>query len=396
MKVGVHFNWQNHTDWDRFLAKQPGPPKITDQEIYDEELKLAELVEPLGFDSYWAIDHHFTPYVMTGGALQHLTFMAGRTSRLDFGTMIVVLPWYDPLVLADQISVLDNLLQGRRLTLGIGRGAAIREFDAFRVPMSEARSRFAESLEVLRRAMTNEWFSFEGDHYQIPETTIRPSFRNPQRLLDQMRIAWTSPETMPIAANSGLGILMTNQKSWADYGADVATFNSIRATNGLAPTQPTVVVRMTVAETEEEAWDAMARYSLESGQSSKYHYQLDDPERFRNTKGYEQYAKLAEAKPPSEEVILERSARPQAWGTPDQVFEQLKMIQRQTSAEEFVLNVKFGTMSAEQAERSLRLFAGEVLPRIHELDSPLHEEMRGSAHGTTAFDAKEQPTRLGL
>ena len=48
MKVGVHFNWQNHTDWDRYLAQAPGPPKVTDQEIYDEELALAELVEPLG------------------------------------------------------------------------------------------------------------------------------------------------------------------------------------------------------------------------------------------------------------------------------------------------------------------------------------------------------------
>jgi alkanesulfonate monooxygenase SsuD/methylene tetrahydromethanopterin reductase-like flavin-dependent oxidoreductase (luciferase family) len=395
MRVGVHFNWQNHTDWDRFNAKRPGPPEITDQQIYDEEIALASLVEPLGFDSYWAIDHHFTPYTMTGGALQHLTYFAGQTSRIDFGTMIVVLPWYDPIVLADQISVLDNLLQGRTLTLGVGRGAAVREFDSFRIPMGEARGRFNESLEVLRKALSNEWFSHDGEFYKIPETSIRPSYRNPQRILDRMRIAWSSPETLPIAANAGLGMLMTNQKSWDDYGADVAAFNSVRAGNGQAPAQPTVVVKMTCSDSSDEAWKAMAKHSLESAASSKNHYQFEDVERFKNTKGYEQYAKLG-SQVASDESTVEKSARPQAWGTPDQVFEKLKLIQRKTSAEEFVLNVRFGTMPADQAEKSMRLFAAEVLPRLHELDTPIDDSMRGAAEGDGFVSfASAEPTQLG-
>ena len=163
MRIGVHFNYQNYTDWDRFEARQPGPPAVPDRQIYEEDLHLGGLVEPLGFDSYWAIDHHFSPYIMTGGAIQHLTYFAGKTSRIDFGTMVIVLPWYDPVVVAEQVSVLDNLLQGRRLTLGLGRGAAKREFDAYRVPMDESRDRFAEALEVLRTALTQEWFSYEGE-----------------------------------------------------------------------------------------------------------------------------------------------------------------------------------------------------------------------------------------
>ncbi len=289
------------------------------------------------------------------------------------------------------------MLKGRQLTLGMGRGAAIREFDAFRVPMAEARGRFNETLDILRKAMSNEWFSHEGEHFTIPETTIRPSFRNPQRLMDRMRIAWTSPETLPIAANAGVGMLMTNQKSWDDYAGDVAAFNSIRARNGLEPTQPTVVIRMVCAETEEEAWEAMKVHSLEAGESSKHHYQFDDPERFKNTKGYEQYAKLSNAIT-DQETLAQKSARPQAYGTPDQVFEKLKEVQAKTSAEEFVLNVRFGAMPIEQAERSMRLFAKEVLPRLHELDTPLADSMRGGAEGAghVAFGGAEEPTRLGL
>ena len=378
MRAGVHFNFQNYTDWDRFEAHRAELPRISDQQIYEEDLHLAGLVEPLGFDSYWAIDHHFGPYIMTGGAIQHLTYMAGKTERIDFGTMVVVLPWYDPVVVAEQISVLDNLLQGRRLTLGLGRGAAKREFDAYRVPMDESRDRFAEALEVVRKALTEQWFSHDGQFFHIPETTIRPRPRNPQRLIDGMRVAWTSPQTLPITANAGLGMLMTNQKSWEEYRQDVRDFNAVRAGKGWAPIQPTVVVNVACLDTEEEAWDIMRRHSAEAQDSVLRHYGWKDAERFRQTKGYEQYAKFSEfANAKSIEEIGEHAARPQAWGTPDQVLEKLVNVQRTTSAEEVVLNFRFGNMPVETAERSMRLFATDVLERLHEVEAPLQPDMTG-------------------
>ena len=378
MRIGVHFNYQNYSDWDRFEAQRNERQAVTDQQIYEEELHLASLVEPLGFDSYWAIDHHFGPYIMTGGALQHLTYFAGRTSRIDFGTMVVVLPWYDPVMVAEQICVLDNLLQGRKLTLGLGRGAAKREFDAFRVPMDESRDRFAEALEVLQKALTQEWFSHEGRFFQIPETTIRPRPRDAEGLLDRMIVAWTSPQTLPITANAGLGMLMTNQKSWEEYRQDVRDFNAVRAEKGWAPIQPTVVVNVACFDTEDEAWDVIRRHSSEAQDSVLRHYGWREADRFRQTKGYEQYAKFSElANRKSVEELGEHSARPQAWGTPDQVLDKLELVQRTTSAEELVLNFRFGGMPVETAERSMRLFSAEVLDRLHAMPAPLHEDMTG-------------------
>jgi alkanesulfonate monooxygenase SsuD/methylene tetrahydromethanopterin reductase-like flavin-dependent oxidoreductase (luciferase family) len=375
MRTGVHVNFQNYTDWDRFEAQKPAAYAVSDQQIYEEDLHLAELVEPLGFDSYWAIDHHFGPYIMTGGAIQHLTFMAGRTQRIDFGTMVVVLPWYDPVVVAEQISVLDNLLRGRRLTLGLGRGAAKREFDAYRIPMDESRDRFAESLDVLRKALTQEWFSHDGHFYQIPETTIRPRPRNPQALLDGMRVAWTSPQTLPITANSGLGMLMTNQKSWEEYRQDVTDFNAVLAGKGLAPKQPTVVIHVSCFDTEEEAWEVIRKHTIEAQDSILRHYGWKEADRFRQTKGYEQYARFSEiANSRPIEELGEHSARPQAWGTPEQVFEKLQHVQKMTSAEEFILNFRFGGMPVETAERSMRLFAKTVLGRLQAMEAPLHTE----------------------
>lgn len=378
MRAGVHFNFQNYSDWDRFEAQGSDQPRISDQQIYEEDLHLAGLVEPLGFDSYWAIDHHFGPYIMTGGALQHLTFMAGKTSRIDFGTMVVVLPWYDPVVVAEQISVLDNLLQGRRLTLGLGRGAAKREFDAYRVPMDESRDRFAEALEVVRKALSEEWFDHQGQFYHVPRTTIRPRPRNARALVESMRVAWTSPQTLPITAHSGLGMLMTNQKSWEEYRQDVRDFNAVRAAKGWSPIQPTVVVNVACFDTEAEAWDVMRRHSTEAQDSVLRHYGWKDAERFKQTKGYEQYAKFSDvANEKSIEELGEHSARPQAWGTPDQVVEKLAHVQRMTSAEELVLNFRFGGMPVATAERSMRLFSSDVLERLHAVPAPLHPDMSG-------------------
>jgi len=207
VKVGVFFNFQNHLDWDRYDAKRPGPPQVSDADIYDEELHLVGLVEPLGYDSYWAINHYASPYGMTGDVLQHLAYVAGRTGRIDLGTMVVVLPWYDPVRVVHQISVVDNLLQGRHITLGVGRGTAVREFDAFEVPMPDARGRYDEILDVIKLALTQEWFSYDGKHFKIPETTVRPHFRNPERITcrtgDGALPGGHGRATFSIALNSG-------------------------------------------------------------------------------------------------------------------------------------------------------------------------------------------------
>ncbi|AEA24035.1 LLM class flavin-dependent oxidoreductase [Pseudonocardia benzenivorans] len=370
MKVGVNYPFGNDSDWDRYKAQSDGPQKVTDQQVLDEQLALVDLIEPLGFDSYWAIDHYITPYGMTGGVLQHLTYVAGRTSRIDLGTMVTVLPWYEPVQLAHQISVLDNVLKGRGLTLGVGRGAAVREFDGFRVAMDDARIRYNETLDILRLALSQEWFEYQGEHFTIPRTSVRPKFRNPERILGSMKSGWASPQSLPLAANAGLGMLLTNQKSWAGYREDVIEFNRLRAEHGWDPVQPTVCVRAACFEDEAEAWDVMSRHNLESQHSSLNHYQLDDVARFAKTKGYEQYASFGTSTLTDEEQT-ETTARPQAWGTPEQVFERLRRIQKMTGAGEFVLTFKFGNMPAETAERSKRLFAATVLPRLHDLEATL-------------------------
>ena len=95
--------------------------KISDQQIYQNELALADLAEPLGFQSVWGVEHHFTDYTMCPDVIQFLSYMAGRTKHVQLGSMVMVLPWHDPMRAAEEVSMLDNL-SGGRVILGIGRG----------------------------------------------------------------------------------------------------------------------------------------------------------------------------------------------------------------------------------------------------------------------------------
>ena len=133
----------------------------TDREVYRQELRLADLAEPLGFESIWGVEHHFTDYTMCPDVLQFLTYMAGRTARAQLGSMVVVLPWHDPMRVAEEVSMLDNISDGR-LILGLGRGAGKVEFDGFRLPMDESRDRFVESAEMLLRGLESGYCEYDG------------------------------------------------------------------------------------------------------------------------------------------------------------------------------------------------------------------------------------------
>src|SRR5882757_3713544 len=94
---------------------------VSDRQIYLNELALADMAEPLGFESIWSVEHHFSNYTMCPDVLQFLTYMAGRTKKVQLGSMVLVLPWHDPVRAAEQIIMLDHMSNGR-LILGLGRG----------------------------------------------------------------------------------------------------------------------------------------------------------------------------------------------------------------------------------------------------------------------------------
>src|SRR3979409_614010 len=100
MKVGIALN----------MLSEPGR---TDVAVVSDDLAMGDLAEPLGFDSLFALEHHFTGYAMSPSPLQLLSYYAGRTKRIHLGPSVIVIPWHDPIRIAEQIALLDVLSGGR-------------------------------------------------------------------------------------------------------------------------------------------------------------------------------------------------------------------------------------------------------------------------------------------
>lgn len=356
MRIGMGRYMQNYSDFERVEAKDAWrAPLVSDAEIYDEELALAELAEPLGFDSIWTTSHYFSPYQLTGSALQQATFMAGRTSSVDFGTMVIVLPWHHPLHVATEISVLDNMLAGRQLILGLGRGAFRTEFDAFGIPIEESASRFLEAVEIIRLALGREWFSYQGNFYRVPETTIRPRPRNPERLLSDMRVVWDASTTLPIGAHLGLDVLAFGSKRGSAYQRGLRRLNEFRAAHNWPPSRPALAMFAACTENDAEGRELIIRHVGEFNASSA---------RLFGTASLRSRLRRA-VRRVAEDIGLGTVAETQLWGSPARCIARLDELHRAVKPREVIVTFQYGTMPRSTAEKSMRLFAEKVLPVVH-------------------------------
>jgi alkanesulfonate monooxygenase SsuD/methylene tetrahydromethanopterin reductase-like flavin-dependent oxidoreductase (luciferase family) len=372
MKCGVALGALNTKDWDRVLANDwTHGPVTPDHIIWDETLELGSMVEPLGFDSIWSGEHFATPYGMCPNALQHLAFWAGRTEQVDVGTLVVVLPWWHPVRVVHEIAMLDILLQGRKYTIGVGRGLSPKEFGPLGVPQDEARQRFDETLDIIRLGLTQERFSYDGRIFRIPEMSVRPRPRHSD-LLENAVGAFMTSTSLENIAKSGLGHIVANQQAFEKVGHNAALFNRYRVEAGLPGDNQPIVYLWAYCVEDERTADVAYRYLM--APDAAHHYGFDDPNAFAGVKGYEHYGKLAKGMaPPTPTGGIPEVLQEQLIGTPDQLIEKVQSMQRKTSAKEIVVLFNYGGMPHAASKRSMELFAREVLPAIHELDAPLHE-----------------------
>src|SRR6185437_5682169 len=130
--------------------------------------------EALGYRSTFLVEHHFTGWNQVSATLMLLTALAMRTTTLRLGTAVIVLPWHNPVLLAEQAATLD-LISGGRLDLGIGKGYRHSEFKGFQIAPEEAEARYEEALEVVTRGWTmRERFSHKGRFWQFDDIVIEP------------------------------------------------------------------------------------------------------------------------------------------------------------------------------------------------------------------------------
>lgn len=378
MKVNIAVFSNNSADWERIEANRfdesPSPP---DPVTVADALSLGDLAEPLGFDGIWCPDHFGTPYGMSPNPLQVLAYFAGRTERVSLGTMVIVLPWWNPIQIAHQIAYLDIISNGRFDTIGFGRGVAKTEFEALNIPREEARQRFAEGIDIIRLALTTNRFSYEGEIWTIPEMSLRPQPLS-HDLMSRLFGASSTGASLEILARRGIKPLFVGNKPMSEAAEDVRKVNIIRAEEGLEPCQSKNILFTYCVPNEQGIADAH-RYLEEANREVRLHYGFGDPSQFEGVKGYEGYAsgegtataviqdgkrKIGTGKTYDESNLL--------IGTPDVIIKRIREGQRLCSFEEITLATRFGTMTVQQAEASMRLFAKEVLPTVHQMEAPLH------------------------
>ncbi|MEE2982857.1 MAG: LLM class flavin-dependent oxidoreductase [Pseudomonadota bacterium] len=345
--------------------------RLPDTEVYREEVRLAEMAEPMGFDSIWSVEHHFTDYTMCPDVVQFLTYMAGKTRHVKLGTMVIVLPWHDPMRVAEQISLLDHL-SGGRMILGLGRGLGNIEFEGFRIDQGTGRQRFVEYAELLIEGLECGFLE-GGDTLNQPRRDIRPfpfkSFKG------RTYAAAVSPESMPIMAKLGIGLLVIPQKPWDVVRQDFAIYRDVFLnTNGCEPPQPLCGGFYFVDEDQDRAEEMAYKWIGRYYHSAMKHYEMTS-EKFGSHEGYEFYKNVGKyIERHGLDGAAEDFVKLMPWGTPEQVLEKIAYMRDQVDMNGIMGNFSYAGMPYLEAERNMRCFAQHVLPELKKWDTnPLVE-----------------------
>ena len=369
MQFGLFYEWPNPTlrNW---------------KTLFEEGVEQIQYSEEMGFDYCLIAEHHFSNYGNSPSPLLQALHIGQRTRRLKIATGVLVLPIWQPLRLAEEVAVLDNLIDGRFIC-GVGRGYQPHEFARFDVTVPESRQRFSECLDVLIKAWTqDESFTYEGEYVQIPnEVTVWP--KPLQKPHPPLWLAGTSIESMKLAAERDMMPITTGLLGAEGMQAHLASLIHARIELG----KPIHGVELGMqAITHVAETDQQARAQL-------------DYARWQNRAG-RALGRLAvndgrvDAGPYEGELDADRFLDRLYFGSPETVIEKF-----QRAAELGVTHVSnwtmFGGIEHEKIMRTIRLMGEEVIPALRDVHPPagLADELAKAPPVTTE---QLQAARSGL
>jgi len=361
MKVGLHLVFQN---WHEGM---------TDEEMQREEIGLGLKAEDLGFDTLWTVEHHFDDYSMCPDALQLMAYIAGKTTRIGLGTGAVIVPWWDPIRVAEKVVHLDHL-SGGRVRLGLGRGLSKMEYEGFGVDMNTSRQFFDEAAAMILDTLDNGVADHQGDMVKQARTDIRP-FPNKERgFRDRLWCVAMSPDSADAAGDLGATMMSFIQgpietlhlpliNQWRDR------FRTKHPELGEPP--PPLLTDFTYChedsgEAERVATEYLSRYFL----SVIKHYDFAGSH-WRTTKGYEAYQVGAEMiREAGMEAAGAGFAQCQIWGTPDEIAEKYRARIDLVGDIEADMVVSYAGLPFDKCHASLKLIGEKVLPQLKKMKVP--------------------------
>jgi len=321
-------------------AKSSGEGSVGDSLGYQKYIDYVLYAEELGYHSVFVVEHHFTGVGQLSASLNFLSYLAGRTRRIRLGTAVVVLPWHNPVLLAEQVATLDLLSNGR-FDFGVGKGYRQPEFAGFCIPIEEATERFDETLAFLRKAWTaNDRFSHQGSRWRFENIVIEP--RPVQQPHPPLWMGAGSFESIRRAAQEGFNLLL-DQIAPVDLIIErVAAYRGELGKLGrrYRPGQIAVARALQIVRTEEERQSA---YALRT----KVLKAIGGLARGPGAERYQNIGSHADPNLASEESAL--------LGTPEEIVARLKKLE--AGGVDYVLLV-----DPTGSKEALRTFAEEIMP----------------------------------
>jgi alkanesulfonate monooxygenase SsuD/methylene tetrahydromethanopterin reductase-like flavin-dependent oxidoreductase (luciferase family) len=303
--------------------------------------------EALGYHSSFSVEHHFTGWNQVSATLMLLTCLAMRTTTLRLGTAVIVLPWHNPVLLAEQAATLDLISDGR-LDFGIGKGYRHNEFKGFGIPQEEAEARFEEAIEVIMRSWTSRTrFSHHGRYWQFEDIVVEPP--TAQRPHPPFWVAAASTPSIRRAAARGFNLILDQYAGPDAIGERIALYRSEREAKGYTfdPMQVTVARQLYVASDEADKETALAR-------QAKFTQRTVAVSRAPEDKAGSHVLAYANTAGATEANAL--------YGTPDEICGMLTALNK--AGAEYVL------LTISDGKEQLRRFAREIMPEFSSARSP--------------------------
>ena len=332
------------------IRQLPSNPRPL-QDLYKDHLEEAVLAEELGFNNVWASEHHFAEDAWNPSPVTFLAAVAARTERVRVGTYVLLLPFHNPVRVAEDIAVLDNI-SGGRVDLPVGVGSAAEEFRTFGIPFNERLGRTFEALRIIERCFAGEEFSYKGKYYDFPNvrmTTTPVQKPGPPIWVASMgdqSVAWTARRGYHLAAGAGRG--------HAKYEELLVQYGHDRAKCQVA----SIPIRVHLAATREQAWA-----EAEAGLHQVLHFYRTrvDPKSATSAAG------VLNDLPPVGEfrhvVGIGHRGSPFVVGTPDEVGRALAAY-RDKRLTHLSLNFHQPGMETSAVRRSMGMFARELMPSV--------------------------------
>jgi len=348
------------------------PQVNTVAQYFQQFLDIVERADDLGFDSAWISEHHFTRY---GGILPRpqvlLGAMAARTKRIRLGTAVSLVPFDNPIRVAEDFALVDVLSNGR-LDFGAGRGLFAFEYDGMGISQNESRQRFEENTEVILRAWQEERLTFAGQFTNVTDLSVLP--RPVQKPHPPLYVAALSPESYEWAARKGYNILQVPYPlPFEVTQGQIAQYKANLQKHGYSVKDKEVIVLLhgyigeTAQQAKAEAEGPLMDYvglvaSLMPTKVKSDQY-----------KAYTQFAPTVKAL--TYEVLYNERT---LIGDPDQAIAKLEHLQREFQMDQFIFFLNWGRMDHQHTVRSMERFAKYVLPHFQKNAVPT-EKVRASA-----------------